>query len=86
MASAVESWLTYSTGTALLHRLMEPCTRRGFRIVQVKVERLPGHTDDAARVVLGLEGTDDPAQLASKLFQDDAVIDVEMATTGADDE
>ncbi|MFJ9903672.1 MgtC/SapB family protein [Streptomyces sp. NPDC101152] len=85
-ASAVEARLTYRTGTALLPRLMETCTRRGFRIVQVKVERLPGRTDDAARVVLGLEGTEDPAQLASELFQDDGVIDVEMATTRADDE
>jgi len=33
--------MTYRTGTALLPRLIEMCTRRGFRIVQVKVDRLP---------------------------------------------
>lgn len=83
--SAVEARLTYRTGTALLPRLMETCTRRGFRIVQVKVERLPGRTDDAARVVLQLEGAYDTPRLASELFQDDGVIDVEM-TSAADDE
>ncbi|GHI93856.1 MgtC/SapB family protein [Streptomyces olivaceus] len=84
-ASAVEARLTYLTGTALLPRLMETCTRRGFRIVQVKVERLPGRTEGAARVVLQLEGPDDTSGLASELFQDDGVIDVEM-TSAADDE
>ena len=84
-ASAVEARLTYLTGTALLPRLMETCTRRGFRIVQVKVERLPGRTEGAARVVLQLEGPDDTSGLASELFQDDGVIDVEM-TAAADDE
>lgn len=84
-ASAVEARLTYLTGTALLPRLMETCTRRGFRIVQVKVERLPGRTEGAARVVLQLEGPDDTSGLASELFQDDGVIDVEMTAT-ADDE
>ncbi|MBZ6226408.1 MgtC/SapB family protein [Streptomyces olivaceus] len=84
-ASAVEARLTYLTGTALLPRLMETCTRRGFRIVQVKVERLPGRTEGAARVVLQLEGPDDTSRLASELFQDDGVIDVEM-TAAADDE
>ncbi|WP_399141373.1 MgtC/SapB family protein [Streptomyces sp. NBUA17] len=84
-ASAVEARLTYLTGTALLPRLMETCTRRGFRIVQVKVERLPGRTEGAARVVLQLEGPDDTSGLASELFQDHGVIDVEM-TAAADDE
>ncbi|MFH9809327.1 MgtC/SapB family protein [Streptomyces olivaceus] len=84
-ASAVEARLTYLTGTALLPRLMETCTRRGFRIVQVKVERLPGRTEGAARVVLQLESPDDTSGLASELFQDDGVIDVEM-TAAADDE
>ncbi|MEU0474929.1 MgtC/SapB family protein [Streptomyces olivaceus] len=84
-ASAVEARLTYLTGTALLPRLLETCTRRGFRIVQVKVERLPGRTEGAARVVLQLEGPDDTSGLASELFQDDGVIDVEM-TAAADDE
>ncbi|MFF4796279.1 hypothetical protein ACFY2M_43095 [Streptomyces sp. NPDC001276] len=48
--------------------------------LRVRVERLPGRTDDAAKVLLELEGTEDPAQLASELFQDDGVIDVEMTT------
>ncbi|MFI1291732.1 MgtC/SapB family protein [Streptomyces sp. NPDC020792] len=80
--SVFEARLTYRTGTALLPRLMQVCTRRGFRILQVRVERLPGRTDDAAKVLLELEGTEDPAQLASELFQDDGVIDVEMTTGG----
>ncbi|MEV6834074.1 MgtC/SapB family protein [Streptomyces sp. NPDC051133] len=79
-----EARLTYRTGTALLPRLMETCTRRGFRIVQVKVERLPGRTDGAARVLLELEGTEDPSRLASDLFQDDGVLDVEL-TAATDD-
>ncbi|WP_345055465.1 MgtC/SapB family protein [Streptomyces rameus] len=75
-----EARLTYRTGSALLPRLMQICTRRGFRIVQVKVERLPGRADDAARVLLRLEGTQDPSRLASELFLDDGVLDVELIT------
>ncbi|MYR21038.1 MgtC/SapB family protein, partial [Streptomyces sp. SID6137] len=75
---AFEARLTYRTGTALLPRLMETCTRLGFRIVQVKLERLPGRTDDAARVLLELEGTQDPARLTSELFQDEGVLDIEL--------
>ncbi|CUW26010.1 MULTISPECIES: MgtC/SapB family protein [Streptomyces] len=84
-AAAYEARLTYRTGSALLPRLMQACTRRGFRIVQVKVERLPGRTDAAARVLLQLEGTEDPSRLASELFLDDGVLDVEL-TAASDDE
>ncbi|MFJ4328596.1 hypothetical protein ACIP3A_36565 [Streptomyces tricolor] len=52
---------------------MRACTRRGFRIVRVTAERLPGRTDDAARVLLRLEGTEDPSRPASGLFLDDGV-------------
>ncbi|MFI9604627.1 MgtC/SapB family protein [Streptomyces sp. NPDC052043] len=75
-----EARLTYRTGTALLPRLMQVCTSRGFRILQVRVERLPGRTDDAAQVLLELEGTENPARLASEFFQEDGVIDVQMVT------
>ncbi|MEV6807449.1 MgtC/SapB family protein [Streptomyces sp. NPDC017248] len=84
-ATTFEARLTYRTGTALLPRLMQICTGRGFRIVQVKVERLPGRTDEAARVLLHLEGTADPSALASELFVDEGVLDVELSTT-ADEE
>ncbi|MFE0328013.1 hypothetical protein ACFW08_14745 [Streptomyces sp. NPDC058960] len=53
--SVLELRMSYRTGTALLPRLMEICTRRGFRILQVEVDRLPGSTDPAARVLLELE-------------------------------
>ncbi|MGW1911745.1 hypothetical protein ACWCQS_13655 [Streptomyces sp. NPDC002076] len=69
---------------ALLPRLMETCTRRGFRIVQVKVERLPGRTDDAARVLLGLEGAQDPTGPAWELFQDEGVLDVAVSAAAED--
>ncbi|MFR0355003.1 MgtC/SapB family protein [Streptomyces sediminimaris] len=78
-ASAFELRMTYRTGTALLPQLMETCTRRGFRILQVKVDRLPGRTDSAARVLLELEGTGDSAALTAELFENDGVIDVETA-------
>ncbi|WP_031227111.1 MgtC/SapB family protein [Streptomyces roseochromogenus] len=84
-ATGFEARLTYRTGAALLPRLMETCTRRGFRIVQVKVERLPGRADDAARVLLGLEGAEDPTVLASELFHEEGVLDVEVSAA-ADDE
>jgi putative Mg2+ transporter-C (MgtC) family protein len=77
-AATFEARLTYRTGTALLPRLMQTCTRRGFRIVQVKVERLPGRTDVAARVLLELEGPDDSARLTSELFQEEGVLEVEL--------
>jgi putative Mg2+ transporter-C (MgtC) family protein len=76
--------LTYRTGTALLPQLMETCTRRGFRIQEVKVDRLPERADPAARVSLRLEGAADAGQLTSELFQDDGVSEVEL--TAADDE
>ncbi|WP_432166073.1 MgtC/SapB family protein [Streptomyces sp. bgisy031] len=83
--SSFELHMTYRTGTALLPQLMETCTQRGFRIVQVKVKRLPGRTDPAARVLIELEGTADTAQLTSELFQSDGVIDIAL-TASADDE
>ncbi|MEU6242663.1 MULTISPECIES: MgtC/SapB family protein [unclassified Streptomyces] len=83
--SAYELHMTYRTGTALLPRLMETCTRRGFRITQVKVERLPGQTDPAAHVLLELEGTGDTGELTSELFQDPGVIDVGLNASTDDD-
>ncbi|WP_406447518.1 MgtC/SapB family protein [Streptomyces sp. NBC_01613] len=76
--------MTYRTGTALLAQLMETCTQRGFRILQVKVDRLPGRTDPAARVLFELEGTADTGLLTSELFQNDGVLDVEV-TAATDD-
>ncbi|MEV6741082.1 hypothetical protein AB0N14_30850 [Streptomyces sp. NPDC051104] len=64
---------------------MEIFARRGFRILQVKVDRLPGSTDPAARVLLELEGTADIGRLTSELFEDEGVLDVEM-TAATDDE
>jgi putative Mg2+ transporter-C (MgtC) family protein len=77
--------LTYRTGTALLPQLMETCTRKGFRIQEVKVDRLPERADPAARVLLRLEGTADAGQLTSELFQNDGVTEVEL-TAATDDE
>ncbi|KOV60501.1 magnesium transporter MgtC [Streptomyces sp. MMG1121] len=84
-AAAFEARLTYRTGTALLPRLMQACTQHGYRIVQVRVDRLPGRTDDAARVLLHLEGGADTARLTSELFHDEGVLEVEI-TAAADDE
>lgn len=84
-AASFEAHLTYRTGSALLPRLMQTCTRGGFRIVQVRVERLPGRADDAARVLLELEGPQDPAQLTSELFRYEDVLDVELTTTSDDE-
>jgi putative Mg2+ transporter-C (MgtC) family protein len=74
--------LTYRTGTALLPRLMETCTRRGFLIQEVKVDRLPERADPAARVLLRLEGAADAGQLTSELFQNDGVTEVELTAAG----
>jgi putative Mg2+ transporter-C (MgtC) family protein len=76
--------MTYRTGTALLPRLMETCTRRGFRILQVRVDRLPGRADPAARVLLELEGPTDTGTLTSELFHNDGVIDIEVTATDDD--
>ncbi|MGW2347533.1 hypothetical protein [Actinacidiphila glaucinigra] len=59
-ASVCELRLTYRTGTGLLPWLMETCTRLGFRIREVRADRLPGGTDAAARVLFEVEGTADP--------------------------
>ncbi|WP_172387881.1 MgtC/SapB family protein [Streptomyces sp. MNP-20] len=82
--SAFELRMTYRTGTALLPQLMETCTRHGFRIDRVKVDRLPGGADPDARVLLALEGTADTGRLTAELFDRDDVIEVEV--TAADDE
>ncbi|MEU0597834.1 MgtC/SapB family protein [Streptomyces sp. NPDC006393] len=81
----VEVRLTYLTGRALLPRLMEACTQRGFRILEVRADRLPGRTDAAARVLLRLEGAADAGQLASELFHDEGVIDVQLGLGEEDD-
>jgi len=83
-ATTVEVRLTYLTGRALLPRLLETCTRSGFRILQVRAERLPGRTELAARVLLELEGSAETGRLASELFESEGVLDVEMST--GDDE
>ncbi|MFG3100030.1 MgtC/SapB family protein [Streptomyces sp. NPDC048182] len=83
--TAFELRMTYRTGTALLPRLMETCTRQGFRILQVKVERLPGRTDAAAGVLLQLEGAGDTSRLTAELFQDEGVLELETGTTNDDE-
>ncbi|MEV7796327.1 MgtC/SapB family protein [Streptomyces sp. NPDC087512] len=78
MVTSVEIRLTYLTGRALLPRLMETCTERGFRILRVTAERLPGRADPAARVLLRLEGTGDAARLTSELFHAEGVLDADV--------
>ncbi|WP_077797556.1 MgtC/SapB family protein [Streptomyces sp. JHA26] len=80
-ATTVEIRLTYLTGRALLPQLMETCTRRGFRILRVTADRLPGRTDPAARVLLRLEGTGDAVRLTSDLFHAEGVIDADLNVT-----
>lgn len=81
--------LRYRTGTALLPRLMQRCTDRGFRILAVSVDRLPweGEREQAetaergggtARVVLRVEGTADVRQLASELFNTEGVLGMDV--------
>ncbi|WP_459735988.1 hypothetical protein [Streptomyces sp. E-15] len=77
--------LTYRTGTALPPRLMQTCTRRGFRVAQVEVERLPCPADDAARVLLQLEGTADPLAPASERFRHDGGPAVELSSASHDE-
>jgi putative Mg2+ transporter-C (MgtC) family protein len=85
--------LRYRTGAALLPRLMEMSTGRGFRILQVRVDRLPtdGEGPQAedepereegrgiARVLMRLEGAGDVRQLAADIFHTDGVLGVEAS-------
>ncbi|MEU6346825.1 MgtC/SapB family protein [Streptomyces sp. NPDC046977] len=61
-ATITELSLTYRTGTALLPQLMELCTRLGFGILQVKVDRLPAGAEAAGgtRVLLEDDRVLDP--------------------------
>ncbi|MDT0614857.1 MgtC/SapB family protein [Streptomyces lancefieldiae] len=77
-ATTVEIRLTYLTGRALLPQLMETCTRRGFRVLRVTADRLPGRTDPAARVLLRLEGTGDAVRLTSDLFRAEGVLGADL--------
>lgn len=86
--------LRYRTGAALLPRLMEMCTDRGFRILGVRVDRLPRppeeageaegeepfvHVEDTARVLLRLEGTADVRQMASEMFHTPGVLGMDVS-------
>ena len=84
--------LRYRTGAALLPQLMETCTRKGFRILQVRVDRLPRAGEDeadaeetghgtTARVLLRLEGTADVRRLAAEMFQTGGVLGVDVSMT-----
>ncbi|MFD7708537.1 MgtC/SapB family protein [Streptomyces sp. NPDC059785] len=84
-ATTAELRLTYLTGQALLPQMMETCTRHGFRILQVRADRLPGRADSAARVLLELEGRADSGLLVSELFRNEGVLEAEV-TTATDDE
>ncbi|MEV7030221.1 MgtC/SapB family protein [Streptomyces sp. NPDC093272] len=75
--SAVELRMSYRTGTALLPQLMQTCTRRGFRILQIRVQQTPGQADPA-RVLLELDGSADTGGLATELLQNDGVIDLAL--------
>ncbi|MGX4689041.1 MgtC/SapB family protein [Streptomyces sp. JNUCC 63] len=86
VSATVEVRLTYLAGRALLPRLMEACTRLGFRILQVRVDQLPGRTDQASQVLLRLEGTADTGHLASELFHHDGVVDVDLSLGGDEEQ
>lgn len=78
-ASTSEVRFTYLTGAALLPRLMETCTGRGFRILEVQIDRLPRETDGGdARVLLRLEGKGDARELATDLFDTDGVLAIDV--------
>jgi putative Mg2+ transporter-C (MgtC) family protein len=89
--------LRYRTGAALLPQLMEMCTTRGFRILAVRVDRVPRPgeepgeaerpgTEETARVLLRLEGTGDVRQLASQLFHTAGVLGMDVTTDPGPDE
>lgn len=86
-AEESELRLSYRTGAALLPRLMEMCTARGFTIHRVRVDRQPrgereergADEDDTANVLLRLEGAADARELASEMFHTDGVLGVDVS-------
>lgn len=90
--------LRYRTGAALLPQLMEMCTGRGFRILDVRVDRVPRHADPeageevagtadgVARVLLRIEGTGDVRRLASEMFQTEGVLGMDVSLEPGQDE
>lgn len=80
--ATAEVRLTYLTGRALLPRLMEVCTRLGFRILQVRVGQPPDRTEQVSQVLLRLEGPAETGRLASELFHHDGVVDVDLVLEG----
>lgn len=94
--------LRYRTGAALLPQLMETCTDRGFRILGVRVDRVPRHgepeepegeagdeagdADGVARVLLRIEGTGDVRLLASEMFQTEGVLGMDVSLHPDQDE
>ncbi|OEV27788.1 magnesium transporter MgtC [Streptomyces nanshensis] len=89
--------LRYRTGAALLPQLMEMCTDRDFRILGVRVDRVPRPAgepgggerpgaEDTAHVVLRLEGTGDVRQLASEMFHTAGVLGMDVTPDSDPDE
>jgi putative Mg2+ transporter-C (MgtC) family protein len=93
--------LRYRIGAGLLPHLMEMCTSRGFRILAVRVDRMPPPgepgrpearvgvpegTDDTARVLLRLEGTADVRQLAEEMFHAAGVLGMDVSLHPDQDE
>jgi putative Mg2+ transporter-C (MgtC) family protein len=73
--------LVYRGGKGTLRRSLEVCTRKGFTVSALGVERMGEPTDDIANVTLTLSGTADPESLVPELREIDGSLSVHVSDT-----
>ncbi|WP_031520909.1 MgtC/SapB family protein [Streptomyces sp. NRRL F-5123] len=84
--------ISYQVGTGVLARVLERCTRAGFRVVEVHVNRAPwadredgrAAAGGAAEVELSIEGSGDVPLLVTDLSEMEGVVGVSSPAEGGD--
>ncbi|MFC5720102.1 MgtC/SapB family protein [Streptomyces gamaensis] len=72
----VELRLSYRTHRGLLGRVLELCTKRGFRVTDVHIDSAPNGEGPSADVVLSLEGKGSAHPLVEELAHWDGIVGV----------
>jgi putative Mg2+ transporter-C (MgtC) family protein len=73
--------LVYRGGRGTLRRSLEICTRQGFSVSSLGVERTAAPSDDIANVTLSLRGASNPKDLVHNLREVDGSISVHLSDT-----
>ncbi|WP_338703091.1 MgtC/SapB family protein [Streptomyces sp. Q6] len=81
--------LAYRVGSSVLTRVLEECTGRGSRVVEVRTDRTDGEAEPGRpgtmAVGMEIEGMADVPELVAVLAESDGVLDVASMVASADD-